>query len=304
MPFLKLGSLSCLAAFAFAAALPQDPVPVARTLPAAPARLRFAATHAETFTVEGDPKQSLRFNGDGEFSAAAAPGAAAGEYGLTPTFGAFTTNWWQGDEKDPFSSHAVRGPALVQFKEVARLTKERVLDAPAGFPDTLGVDWYSSTDALAKRVARAVSAGDGAFALQTKLNLAFPPLPATAAKGARFDADYVAGYFGREAQVQVFYASTVESVNEKSIVFKQSGAAQLVKFPQPASRRSDGWTFDVAADRSVYSATVEISRADGAVLKREGELTLLVKAADAAKPAAPPTFVTAKMWTKIERRAD
>ena len=304
-PLLASFFMVALAAIVAPSVDQDQAVALMRTFKSEPVDLKFKATHAESYTIEGDPKSSLKYHGDAMFAASVNAAAEAGAFAVRPTFGAFSTSWWEGGAKEPFQANTVSGPAKVTFKETARLLNDRVLDAPTGFPDTLGADWYSSTESLARRVARALSAADGPFALQTRLNFAFPPLPpGPVAKGARFDADYVAGYFGREAQVQVFYASVVDSVNDKTVVLKQSGAAQLVKFPQPASRRSDGLTFEVLQDRSTFAATVEISRADGAVKQRDGELTVVVKATDSTKPAQPPVFVTAKIWTKLERQGD
>lgn len=267
------------------------------------AKLTFKTTHAETYVVDGDAAKSLKFHGDATLEVATAAAPEAGVHLLKPAYLGVTANWWEGADKEPVAAWALTGPARTEWKDAKpRLTKERVTDVPDGFPNILGADWFDAKTSLARRLAASVSAGDGSWATHARLNLAFPPLPAEpVAKGARFDADYVAGYLGQEAQVQVFYASVVDSWTDKSVVLKQSGRAQLVKFEKPTSRRSDAVVFEVDSEKSTYSATVEVSRADGAVLKREGELSVVLKATDPAKPAEAKTVV-AKIWTKLERQ--
>jgi hypothetical protein len=293
-----------LASFAFVAAAPQDAaVALKRSFPGQGKTLTFKATHAESYVVDGDPQGSRKYHGDAAFSVVAADAAEAGTTSLKPSYGKFTSNWFDLVDKEPILGHAVDGATKAEFP-AARTTvgKERVVGAPNGYPNSFAGAWFDAKEALAQRLAASVSAGDGEWATQTRLNFAFPPLPAEAVKqGARYDADFVAGYLGQEAQVQVFYANVVEAVGEKTVTLSQSGRAKLVKFEKPTSRRGDAWTFDVVEDASTFSAKVEIDRADGAVVKREGELTVVFKATDPAAPTAPKT-VTAKIWTKLERQ--
>jgi hypothetical protein len=291
---------SVLALCAATATTPDDALALKRALkPEAP--LAFRSVHAESFAIDGDPASALRYDGDAKFSVVATPNEAAGTFALAPAYTDVTASWREGAGKEPFAAQALTG-SRVEWKDgKTTLTKERVLDAPTNWPNALAAEWYAEKEPLVRRLATALSSGDGPWSTQTRLNLALPPLPSAALKkGDRYDADYVVGYLGGEAQIQVFYTSVLEAFDDKTATFAHSGAPKIVRFEKAASRRADGLDVDVDAEASSFSARVVISRADGAVLSREGELALTLKATT-KKEGASPAVVRAKIWTKIER---
>ncbi|HYC78940.1 MAG TPA: hypothetical protein VEI02_15040 [Planctomycetota bacterium] len=266
--------------------------------------LKYRATHAEFFKAEGDPQQDVAAHGEATFTLRAVP-EKDGAVKLDVAYSGAAGNLKRDAAPLPETAFEVKNGGDKWFVPdcgATRFDGVRVVGAGPGPLDVVAADWFSAEAPTLRRLAASVSAlGRKAGAL-THLGAAVPALPAQpVGKDDGWDGDFLVGYLGREAQVQVFHRSTVLKTAEGEVQVRQAGKPRLIKFPKPASLPAKRLEYVLDEDKSWASFVVDVSRADGFVLRREGEMFLVFQVHDPATPDDRPKVVTARLWSKLER---